>query len=137
VMGGQVLEPVFPFVAAALTAGEIGLDAAENIVAGLADYKVHGRFDADQADVDAGEAALVGNATGSHYARTPNPAKTAETAETAADGDADAVGSGSGPVARVGETEGFTFPADRIREMALAWQARLNPDGIAPTEPTV
>lgn len=126
VMGGQVLEPEFPFVAAALTTGEIGIDAAENIVAGLADYKVHGRFDADQAHVDAGEAALVENATGSRYARTPNP-------ETAAD--AGVVG--SGPVRRVGEADGFTFPADRIREMALAWQARLNPDGIAPTEPTL
>ncbi|MEC5185130.1 hypothetical protein RCH12_002606, partial [Cryobacterium sp. MP_3.1] len=126
VLGGTVLEPEFPFVAAALTAGEIGIDAAENIVKGLADYKVHGRFDADQSLVDGGEAALVESATGSVFARTPGPGETA----TATDAD-DAVC--TGPVRRLGASAGFTFPADRIREMAATWQAVLNPDGAAPT----
>ncbi|POH62507.1 hypothetical protein C3B61_16800 [Cryobacterium zongtaii] len=120
-LGGLVLEPEFPFVAAALAAGEIGLDAAENIVKGLADYKVHGRFDADQANVDGGEAALVESATGSVFARTPGPGDTADDAVCA------------GPVRRLGASAGFTFPADRIREMAATWQAVLNPDGAAPT----
>ncbi|MEC5185561.1 hypothetical protein RCH12_003038 [Cryobacterium sp. MP_3.1] len=113
--GGTVLEPEFPFVAAALTAGEIGIDAAENIVKGLADYKVHGRFDADQSLVDGGEAELVESATGSVFGRTPGPGCT-------------------GPIVRLGDSAGFTFPADRIREMALTWQAVLNPDGAAPND---
>ncbi|WP_066595188.1 hypothetical protein [Cryobacterium arcticum] len=66
-MGGTVLDPVFPTVAAALAAGDLGLDAAEEIVKGLADYKVHGRFDANPADVEAAEAGLVESATGSVY----------------------------------------------------------------------
>ena len=113
-MVGQVLEPVFPLVAAALAAGEIGVEAAANIVKGLADYKVHGRFDANQAEVDAAEAGLVEVATGSVYGR--------------ADGGTD------GPVERLGDSAGFTFSADRILEMTKLWQARLNPDGAAPNE---
>ncbi|TFC56597.1 HNH endonuclease signature motif containing protein [Cryobacterium sp. TMB1-7] len=120
-LGGTVLEPEFPFVAAALAAGEIGLDAAENIVKGLADYKVHGRFDADQLLVDGGEAELVESATGSVFGRTPGPGDTADDAVC------------TGPVRRLGASAGFTFPADRIREMAATWQAVLNPDGAAPT----
>ncbi|WP_256041378.1 HNH endonuclease signature motif containing protein [Cryobacterium sp. SO1] len=140
VLGGVVLEPVFPFVAAALAAGELGIDAAENIVTGLSDYKVHGRFDANQADVDAGEAGLVESATGSVFGRTPGPAETRPDADSGADTDTDA-GTGTdagtvftGPIARLGESAGFTFPADRIREMTQTWQAALNPDGAAPTE---
>ncbi|WP_305088572.1 HNH endonuclease signature motif containing protein [Cryobacterium sp. SO1] len=151
VLGGVVLEPVFPFVAAALAAGELGIDAAENIVKGLSDYKVHGRFDANQADVDAGEAGLVESATGSVFGRTPGPAETGtdgdSNTDTGADSDSDSgadtdsdsdTASGTatctGPVARLGDSAGFTFPADRIREMTLTWQAALNPDGAAPTE---
>ncbi|TFC69226.1 MULTISPECIES: HNH endonuclease signature motif containing protein [unclassified Cryobacterium] len=133
-LGGMVLEPEFPFVAAALSAGEIGLDAAENIVKGLADYKVHGRFDADQLLVDGGEAELVESATGSVFGRTPGPGDIA----TATDADDAGAGAGAGqvctgPVRRLGASAGFTFPADRIREMAATWQAVLNPDGAAPT----
>ncbi|POH61575.1 hypothetical protein C3B59_13170 [Cryobacterium zongtaii] len=124
-LGGTVLEPEFPFVAAALAAGEIGLDAAENIVKGLADYKVHGRFDADQSLVAGGEAELVESATGSVFGRTPGPGDTANADAT------DPVC--TGPVRRLGASAGFTFPADRIREMAATWQAVLNPDGAAPT----
>ncbi|TFC92246.1 hypothetical protein E3T19_02035 [Cryobacterium sp. TMT4-31] len=131
-LGGMVLGPEFPYVAAALSAGEIGLDAAENIVKGLADYKVHGRFDADQSLVDGGEAELVESATGSVFARTPGPGDT----NTDTDTDTDTDGAGpacTGPIARLGASAGFTFPADRIREMAATWQAVLNPDGAAPT----
>ncbi|WP_166793230.1 HNH endonuclease signature motif containing protein [Cryobacterium lactosi] len=144
VLGGAVLEPVFPFVAAALAAGELGIDAAENIVTGLSDYKVHGRFDADQADVDAGEAGLVESATGSVFGRTAGPADTTTDtgtdrdtntdADTGTDRGSNAGGVCSGPVARLGDSAGFTFPADRIRDMTLTWQAALNPDGAAPTE---
>ncbi|WP_104164829.1 HNH endonuclease signature motif containing protein [Cryobacterium sp. N22] len=123
-LGGIVREPEFPFVAAALTAGEIGIDAAEAIVTGLADYKVHGRFDANQTQVDGGEAALVESATGSVFGRTPGPGDT--------DTGTDPVC--TGPIARLGASAGFTFPADRIREMAATWQAVLNPDGAAPND---
>ncbi|WP_120337060.1 HNH endonuclease signature motif containing protein [Cryobacterium soli] len=111
-MGGTVLDPVFPTVAAALADGELGLDAAEEIVKGLADYKVHGRFDANPADVDAAEAGLVESATGSVYGRST-------------DGD---------PITRLGDSDGFAYPADALRDMALQWQAALNPDGLAPNE---
>ncbi|POH64252.1 hypothetical protein C3B61_12320, partial [Cryobacterium zongtaii] len=129
-LGGTVLEPEFPFVAAALTSGEIGIDAAENIVKGLADYKVHGRFDADQSLVDGGEAELVESATGSVFGRTPGPGDTNTDTDTDTDGAGPAC---TGPIARLGDSTGFTFPADRIREMAATWQAVLNPDGAAPT----
>ncbi|POH64948.1 hypothetical protein C3B61_10695, partial [Cryobacterium zongtaii] len=133
-LGGTVLEPEFPFVAAALTAGEIGIDAAENIVKGLADYKVHGRFDADQSLVDGGEAELVESATGSVFGRTPGPGDIAIATDTDTDTDTDGAGPAcTGPVRRLGASAGFTFPADRIREMAATWQAVLNPDGAAPT----
>ncbi|TFC73122.1 HNH endonuclease signature motif containing protein, partial [Cryobacterium sp. TMB3-10] len=133
-LGGTVLEPEFPFVAAALSAGEIGIDAAENIVKGLADYKVHGRFDADQSLVDGGEAELVESATGSVFGRTPGPGDTNTATNTATHTDTDGAGPAcTGPIARLGASAGFTFPADRIREMAATWQAVLNPDGAAPT----
>ncbi|WP_157109212.1 HNH endonuclease signature motif containing protein [Cryobacterium arcticum] len=123
-MGGTVLDPVFPTVAAALADGELGLDAAEEIVKGLADYKVHGRFDANPADVEAAEAGLVESATGSVYGRTR------------AAGDADDVGEAAmtGPIAPLGDSDGFAYPADALRDMALQWQAALNPDGLAPNE---
>ena len=111
-MGGTVLEPVFPTVAAALADGELGVDAAEEIVKGLTDYKVHGRFDANPSDVDAAETGLVEAATGSVYGRS-----------TADD-----------PITRLGDSTGFAYPADALREMALQWQAALNPDGLAPNE---
>jgi hypothetical protein len=117
-LAGTVREPVFPVVAAALAAGELGMDAAENIVKGLADYTVHGRFDANPADVDAAERDLVESATGSRFDRATEPGNT-------------------GPVVRLGDSDGFTFTADRIQEMTKPWQARLNPDGVAPNEATV
>jgi len=136
--GGTVLEPVFPFVAAAMAAGELGIDGAEAIVNGLADYKVHGRFDATQVDVDAGEAALVESATGSIFGRTPGPADTDSNTDTDTDTNTDTdTETGTvctGPIRRLGDSEGFTFPADRIREMAATWQSALNPDGAAPNE---
>uniref|UniRef100_UPI0018EC33AA hypothetical protein n=1 Tax=Cryobacterium sp. N22 TaxID=2048290 RepID=UPI0018EC33AA len=131
---GAVLEPVFPFVAAAMAAGEIGIDAAEAIVTGLADYKVHGRFDANQTQVDGGEAALVESATGSVFGRTrgPNDPGSESDGDTGAGTDTDVVC--TGPIKRLGASAGFTFPADRIREMAATWQAVLNPDGAAPND---
>ncbi|WP_199190216.1 hypothetical protein, partial [Cryobacterium sp. N22] len=131
---GAVLEPVFPFVAAAMAAGELGIDAAENIVTGLADYKVHGRFDANQTQVDGGEAALVESATGSVFGRTrgPNDPGSESDGDTGAGTDTDVVC--TGPIKRLGASVGFTFPADRIREMAATWQAVLNPDGAAPND---
>jgi hypothetical protein len=119
VIGGAVLEPVFPLVAAALTAGEIGVDAAASIVDGLADYKVHGRFDADQAQVDDAEADLVEYATGSVFGRienTDNPA------------------AGAGPACRLQESDGFAYTADEVRKMTARHRALLNPDGAAPNE---
>jgi hypothetical protein len=113
---GLVREPVFPIVAAALAAGELGMDAAENIVTGLSDFKVHGRFDAKPADVDAAERDLVECATGSRFDRANDSGAT-------------------GPIVRLGDSDGFTFTADRIREMTQPWQARLNPDGAAPNAP--
>jgi hypothetical protein len=123
VMGGTVLEPVFPIVAAALQAGELGVEAAAIIVDGLADYKVHGRFDADQDQVDAAEAGLVERATGSVYGRSHD----------SGDSGVGGVG-GSGPVGRLGVSEGFTYTAEEIRRMTARSRALLNPDGAAPNE---
>ncbi|QYF72786.1 HNH endonuclease signature motif containing protein [Cryobacterium sp. PAMC25264] len=125
VWAGMVLEPVFPIVAAALAAGELGVDAAENIVRGLADYKVHGRFDANPADVDAAERDLVMSATGSLFDRRPTNEATRPGTQA------------TGPVVRLGDSDGFTFTADRINEMTKPWQARLNPNGVAPNEAIV
>jgi hypothetical protein len=127
-LGGAVLEPVFPVVAAALAAGELGIDSAENIVKALAEYTVHGRFDTDPARLDRAETALVEQATGACYGRRsgqpdPDPAGTGA--------------AGVDPVRRLGDAGGFTFPADGIRQMGPAWQAYLNPDGIAPNEEIV
>jgi hypothetical protein len=119
VIGGTVHEPVFPLVAAALTAGELGVDAAATIVSGLADYKVHGRFDADQDQVDDAEASLVERATGSIFGRSP---------------DTDEV---RGPVVRLRDSAGFTYPTDEIRKMTDRCRALLNPDGAAPNEPAL
>ncbi|TFC57579.1 HNH endonuclease signature motif containing protein [Cryobacterium sp. TMB1-7] len=122
-LAGQVLEPEFPAVAAAMRAGELGIDAAETIVKGLADYKVHGRFDADQADVESAELGLVERATGSVFDRTRGP------------GDSDI--RCTGPILRRGDSEGFTYPADDLRSLAARMQALLNPDGAAPNATTV
>jgi hypothetical protein len=122
-LGGAVLEPVFPVVAAALLAGELGIDSAENIVKALADYTVHGRFDTDPARLDHAETALVEQATGACYGRRS--------------GHPDTGAAGVDPVRRLGDAGGFTFPADGIRQMGPAWQAYLNPDGIAPNEEIV
>jgi hypothetical protein len=120
VIGGTVLEPVFPLVAAALAAGELGVDAAALIVDGLADYKVHGRFDADQDQVESAEANLVERATGSVFGRVPNPAE--------------ADGAVSGDVGRLGDSEGFTYTAEEVRKLTTYYRALLNPDGAAPNE---
>ena len=100
--GTSMLPPYYPAVAAALTAGDLGVDAAENIVTAL--DTVAARVAPD--DLGTAERALVANATGSI---------TAETAGLPG--------------------EGFAFPADLVRGMALQWQARLDPDGTAPNEP--
>jgi len=118
-----VLEPVFPVVAAALEAGELSIDAAEAIVNGLADYKVHGRFDANQDDVDAGEAGLVASVTGSIYGRTPRPGD-----------DTGPEGVCTGPVARLGDSSDAVHTVGSLHRMALQWQAFLNPDGVAPND---
>jgi hypothetical protein len=118
IMGGSRLEPDFPIVAAALAAGELSLDSASAIVNALADFTTHGRFDADPANVDAAEAAMVGSATGSVFARRSDD-----------DG-------GTAPVRRLGASEGSTFPADLVRGIGQEWRAFLNPDGAAPNDAT-
>ena len=100
--GTSMLPPYYPAVAVALTAGDLGVDAAENIVTAL--DKVAARVAPD--DLGTAERALVASATG------------AITDET-----------------RGLPGEGFAFPADLVRGMAGQWQARLDPDGTAPTEP--
>jgi hypothetical protein len=125
VIGGTVLEPVFPLVAAALTAGEIGVDAAASIVDGLADYKVHGRFDADQAQVDDAEADLVEHATGYVFGRVGDPDDAT---------DSGAAAPGAGPACRLQESDGFAYTADEVRKMTARHRALLNPDGAAPNE---
>ncbi|TFD91029.1 HNH endonuclease [Cryobacterium lactosi] len=137
VLGGQVLEPEFPAVAAALKAGELGVDAAENIVKGLTDFKVHGRFDADQADVESAEISLVERATGSVFDRIPGPGESEPDTDTEP-GVGGGVPSGfTGPIRRLRDSDGFTYPADDLRPLAVRMQALLNPDGLAPNETTL
>ncbi|TFD23247.1 DUF222 domain-containing protein, partial [Cryobacterium sp. TMT2-23] len=99
--GTSMLPPYYPTVAAGLTAGDLGVDAAEAIVTAL--DKVSPSVAPD--DLLTAARALVAAATG---------AITEETAGLPG--------------------EGFAFPADLIRGMALQWQARLDPDGTAPNE---
>jgi hypothetical protein len=127
-VGGVVLEAEFPLVAAALTAGELGFDAAETIVKGLADYTAQGRLYADPGEVDRAEADLVERATGSVYGRTPGPADPGDRAGSTA---------ATGPVGRLGDSAGFTYPANEITKMTARWQAVLNPDGAAPNDPVL
>jgi hypothetical protein len=132
-LGGVVLEPVFPIVAAALTAGELGVDSATEIVKALADYKVHGRFDADRDQVDRAEADLVERATGSVYGpRTDDDA--ASDGDTATDGAVGTDGVVTGPIVRLRPSDGFTLPTEEIRSAGARWRAWLNPDGAAPNE---
>jgi len=121
VLGAAVLEPVFPVVAAALAAGELGVEAASHIVKGLADYSAHGRFDTDPEQVDRAETALVEQATGAVYGRasgsiTPD---------------------WSDPVTRLGDSNVSRSPADGTHDAVPVWQAFLNPDGVAPQEATL
>ncbi|PXA70678.1 HNH endonuclease signature motif containing protein [Cryobacterium arcticum] len=131
-MGAQ--EPVFPIVAAALTSGELGVEAAAVIVKALGDYTVHGRLYADQAQVRFAEAKLVENATGSRYGHATTDS---DTDGGATDGGADeaGAGTGTGPVCRVGDSDLVAVGADHIQAMTPAWQAFLNPDGAAPNAP--
>ncbi|MCY7287143.1 MAG: HNH endonuclease, partial [Cryobacterium sp.] len=100
--GTSMLPPYYPVVADALTAGDLGVDAAETILTAL--DKVAARV--APADLDTAERTLVANATG------------AVTDDT-----------------RGLPGEGFAFPADLVRGLAAQWQAHLDPDGTAPTEP--
>ncbi|TFC96163.1 MULTISPECIES: HNH endonuclease signature motif containing protein [Cryobacterium] len=100
--GTSVLPPFYPAVADALAAGDLGVDAAENIVTAL--DRVAARVAPD--DLGMAERTLVAHATG---------AVTEETLGLPG--------------------EGFAFPADLVRGMAGQWQAHLDPDGTAPTEP--
>ncbi|TFC63509.1 DUF222 domain-containing protein, partial [Cryobacterium sp. TMT2-18-3] len=100
--GTSMLAPYYPAVAGALTAGDLGVDAAEYIVTAL--DQVAARVAPD--DLGTAERALVASATG------------ALTEET-----------------RGLPGEGVAFPADLVRGMAGQWQARLDPDGTAPSEP--
>jgi hypothetical protein len=111
-LGGVVLEPVFPIVAAALATGELGVDSATEIVKALADYKVHGRFDADRDQVDRAEADLVARATGSVYGPDTD----------------------EGSIVRLRSSDGFTLPTEEIRSAGARWAALINPDGAAPNE---
>jgi hypothetical protein len=120
-LGGVVLEPVFPVVAAALTAGELGVDSATEIVKALSDHKVHGRFDADRDQVDRAEADLVERATGSVYGPST-------------EGENGTDGVPSGPIARLRPSDRFTLPTEEIRSAGARWQALINPDGAAPNE---
>jgi hypothetical protein len=131
-MGGSRVEPDFPVVAAALTAGELSLDSAATIVNALADFTTHGRFDADPAQVDAAEAALVESATGSVFGRRPTDDVNRDDPNEPGSPDAGA----DGPICRLGDSPGFTFPADLIRGMGQEWRAVLNPDGAAPNDAT-
>ncbi|MBG6057208.1 hypothetical protein IWX89_000626, partial [Cryobacterium sp. MP_M3] len=101
---GGVLPPFYPAVAAALTQGELGLEAAEVIVTGL--EQISARVAPD--DLHTAERALVACATG------------AVTNET-----------------RGLPGEGLAFSPDILRGIVLQWQARLDPDGTAPTEPVL
>jgi hypothetical protein len=124
-LGGVVLEPVFPLVAAALTAGDLGVDAATEIVKALTDYTVHGRFDADRDQVARAEADLVERATGAVYGRTPATNTTTKVTETDAE---------CGPIVRLRDSDGFNYRPEEIRTMGIRWQAVLNPDGAAANE---
>ncbi|TFB92026.1 DUF222 domain-containing protein, partial [Cryobacterium sp. HLT2-28] len=101
---GGTVPPFYPAVAAALTQGELGLEAAEVIVTGL--EQISARVAPD--DLHTAERALVACATG------------AVTNET-----------------RGLPGEGLAFSADILRGIMLQWQARLDPDGTAPTEPVL
>ncbi|TFD79571.1 HNH endonuclease signature motif containing protein, partial [Cryobacterium fucosi] len=101
---GVSLAPFYPAVAAALTGGDLGVEAAEVIVAGL--EKISARVAPD--DLHTAERALVACATG------------AVTEET-----------------RGLPGEGLAFGTDILRGIVLQWQARLDPDGTAPTEPVL
>ncbi|WP_158603928.1 HNH endonuclease signature motif containing protein [Cryobacterium tepidiphilum] len=98
---GEILPPLFPAVAAGLSSGELGVDSADAITAGLAEVAPR----AEVADLQAAERALVAAATG---------VVTAETADV--------------------PYPGFAFSADLIRGQVQVWAARLDPDGVVPTE---
>jgi hypothetical protein len=135
-MGGVVLAPVFPVVAAALTAGELGVDSATEIVKALSDYTVHGRFDADRAQVERAEVDLVARATGSVYGPRTNPNDDTDT-DTDTDADGSTVGTDgvvTGPIVRLRPFDGFTLPTEEIRSAGARWRALINPDGAAPNE---
>ena len=125
--GGVVREPDFPRVAAALKAGELGIDSAERIVEGLAEFTRHGRWNTDPADFAASEQDLVMHATGSVWGRD----------ETTTDGSGTTTTSGSeGPVRRLGDSAEFTQTADKVRELTARHRAYLNPDGAPPNDTT-
>jgi hypothetical protein len=134
-MGGVVLKPVFPVVAAALAAGELGVDSATEIVKALSDYTVHGRFDADRDQVDRAEADLVARATGSVYG--PRPDADTDGDDTDSDDTGSVVGADgvvTGPIVRLRPFDGFTLPTEEIRSAGARWRALINPDGAAPNE---
>jgi hypothetical protein len=134
-LGGVVLEPVFPIVAAALTAGELGVDSAAEIVKALSDYKVHGRFDADRDQVARAEVDLVARATGSVYG--PRPDADTDSDNTNTDDTGSTVGTDgvlTGPIVRLRPHDGFTLPTEEIRSAGARWRALINPDGAAPNE---
>ncbi|TFB91432.1 HNH endonuclease [Cryobacterium sp. HLT2-28] len=99
---GLIMPPFYPAVAAALTAGKLGVETADVIVTGL--ERISTRVAPD--DLHTAERALVACATG---------AITEETKGLPG--------------------EGLAFATDLIRGIVLQWQARLDPDGTAPTEP--
>jgi hypothetical protein len=94
----------FPVVAAALSSGALGTDAAKLIVDGLDSITHICPVD----ELDAAERSLVATATG------------AITDET---------------IGLPGE--GIAFAADLMRGQVEVWKARLDPDGSAPSAPTV
>jgi hypothetical protein len=127
ISGGTRLDPVFPVVAAAMAAGELGFESAANIVESLADYKPQGRFDADPVQVDNAETALVESATGSVFGRKSGADTDSESRST---------GNETDPIGRLGDSAGFTFPADLLPGMGREWQAVLSPDGVVPNHAT-
>ena len=102
---GAPLPVLYPAVGAALAAGTIGVDAAETIVAGL--DKVARR--ADQGQLNTAEQHLVDVATGA-----PTGVPTVD-----ANGDPCPM---------------FALPADSLRGLVAVYQARLDPNGIAPLD---
>jgi hypothetical protein len=114
---GAVLEPLYPLVAAAFAAGQIGEDAVSAITSEL--EQAARRADPDR--LATAERLLVAAATG-------------QSDDVAEDGDA-ATPDESSPVASLpgcGSSSGAPLCADLVRVQARVWREALDPDGAVP-----